>query len=125
MPSRDPAAQGRQGFTLVELIVAVIVLAIGVLGLASTAAVVTRQMGGSQMQNIAAAVAQQRFERLRALPCASLANGNATTRRITETWTVTGGASDPVRTVSVAVSYKATPAAATARTHTYTSMRKC
>ena len=64
-----PAAGDRAGFTLVELIVAIVILSVGVLGLASTAAVVTRQIGGGAQQSRAAAVAQARFESLRGMSC--------------------------------------------------------
>ena len=64
MPAGD-----RRGFTLVELIVAIVILSVGVLGLASTAAVVTRQIGGGAQQSRAAAVAQARFESLRGMSC--------------------------------------------------------
>ncbi len=64
MPAGD-----RRGFTLVELIVAIVILSVGVLGLASTAAVVTRQIGGGAQQARAAAVAQARFESLRGMSC--------------------------------------------------------
>ena len=63
-----PAGE-RRGFTLVELIVAIVILSVGVLGLASTAAVVTRQIGGGAQQSRAAAVAQARFESLRGMSC--------------------------------------------------------
>lgn len=59
----------RAGFTLVELIVAILILTVGVLGLAGTAAVVTRQMGGGRTQTLAAAIAQSRFDSLAALGC--------------------------------------------------------
>jgi len=65
------AAAAREGFTLVELLVAIVILSVGVLGLASTAAVVTRQIGGGAQQTRAAAVAQTRFEELRSMPCAA------------------------------------------------------
>ena len=64
MPAGD-----RRGFTLVELIVAIVILSVGVLGLASTAAVVTRQIGGGAQQARAAAMAQARFESLRGMSC--------------------------------------------------------
>ena len=90
----DSPNAGRPGFTLVELIVAVIILTVGVLGLASTAGVVARQMSGGAQQTLAANVAQTRFERLRAVNCASLpvpSKGTETARGITEVWTVEPG----------------------------------
>ncbi|MGH7665228.1 MAG: type IV pilus modification PilV family protein [Gemmatimonadaceae bacterium] len=89
-------SRGRDGFTLVELIVAIVILSIGVLGLASTAAVVTRQMSGGAQQTLAANVAQSRFERLRSVNCSQLAipsTGSATGRGMSETWTLAAGAS--------------------------------
>lgn len=62
----------RHGFTLVELIVAIMILTVGVLGLASTAAVVSRQTGGGTQQTIAANIASSRFERLRGRSCSAI-----------------------------------------------------
>lgn len=78
----------RGGFTIVELIVAMVVFAIGVLGLAATTATVARLMGSASRQTIAATVAQSRIENLRARSCASLASGSETVRGVTSTWTV-------------------------------------
>lgn len=64
--------RARGGFTLVELVVAIVILTIGVLGLASTAAVVMRQINGGAQQARAANVAQERFEALRVVDCATL-----------------------------------------------------
>ena len=82
----------RQGFTLVELIVAIIILSVGVLGLASTAAVVTRQIGGGAQQTRAAALAQTRFEELRSIPCADYSlpfTGTSESGGFSESWAVT------------------------------------
>jgi type IV pilus modification protein PilV len=78
----------RAGFTLVELLVAMMVFAVGMLGLAATAASVTRLMGGARRQTIASMVAQSRIERLRSSPCGTLVAGTDTTRGIVNKWTV-------------------------------------
>jgi prepilin-type N-terminal cleavage/methylation domain-containing protein len=82
----------RSGFTIVEIMVAVVILSVGILGLAATAAVVTRQMTGAVHQNVAANVAYSRLERIRTGNCvAMLDSSNArgvTTRNVTETWRV-------------------------------------
>ena len=83
------AAGKRAGFTLVELLVAMMVFAVGMLGLAATAGSVTRMMGGAKRQTIAATVAQSRIEKLRSSPCASIVSGSETVRGISNTWTVT------------------------------------
>lgn len=78
----------RSGFTIVELIVAMLMLTIGLLGLAGVGAVVLKQMKGGTYQTIAASIAQSRFEELEGDPCASIAGGTATVRGMGEQWTV-------------------------------------
>jgi type IV pilus modification protein PilV len=86
----SPRRGGRDGFTIIEVIVAIIILAVGVLGLASTATVVTRQIGGGSQQGTAANLAASRFERMRARVCTTLASGGPTvTNGINERWFVT------------------------------------
>ncbi|MEO6436928.1 MAG: prepilin-type N-terminal cleavage/methylation domain-containing protein [Tepidisphaeraceae bacterium] len=79
----------RGGFTLVELIVAMLMLTIGLLGLAGVGAVVLKQMKGGTYQTIAASIAQSRFEQLEGDACTTIASGSATVRGMSETWTVT------------------------------------
>lgn len=93
----------REGFTLVELIVALLLLSIGLLGLAGSATVVTRLMGAGSQLTIAAAVAESRIEALAAEPCVSTTGGPVTTRGITESWTVSG--TGQTRTVRDSLSY--------------------
>lgn len=93
----------RDGFTIVELIVAILILTIGVLGLAGSAAVVTRQIGSGNQLTIAAAVAQTRFETLASQDCANATGGPVTTRGITENWSVTG--SGQTRVIRDSLSY--------------------
>ena len=85
--------------TLIELIVSIIIISTGVLGLASTAAVVLRQMSGAQMQTLVSRTASSRFEQMRSSgTCTALASGTATgPLGITETWTV----AQMTRTVAV------------------------
>jgi type IV pilus modification protein PilV len=78
----------RAGFTIVELLVALMIIAVGMLGLAATAGSVTRMMGGAKRQVLAATIAQTRLERLRSSPCASIVSGADTTRGIINKWTV-------------------------------------
>ena len=85
----------RRGFTVVEVVVAIMILAIGVLGLAATSGVVSRQLGRGNLQTIAAAVAQSRFDSLTSVPCQNLAptsgvnqTGTATIRGVRESWVI-------------------------------------
>lgn len=107
--------QGRQGYSITEILVAVLVLGVGVTALVGSSALVTRQIGRGRILTIATEVATRRLEMLRELsrPINSAAPctrpefaGSAvpdTVRSIVESWTVTGGGNS--RAVAVTVSY--------------------
>ena len=59
----------RTGLTLIEVLVALVVFAIGALGLAAETAALTRQMGRGQRAAIVSGAAMARLERLRARAC--------------------------------------------------------
>jgi prepilin-type N-terminal cleavage/methylation domain-containing protein len=86
--SRPVVDRPRRGMSLVELIVGIVVLTIGMLGLAGVSTVVLRQMNGSANQTLATTLAQSRFEQFEGRSCASIVGGTATTRGVTETWRV-------------------------------------
>lgn len=65
----DTAIRNERGFTIIEVIIAVIVLTVGLLGLVTTSALVTRMLGRGQRSEVAAIFAQQRMERLRPAAC--------------------------------------------------------
>jgi prepilin-type N-terminal cleavage/methylation domain-containing protein len=79
----------RSGFTVMELIVAIVILSIGLLGLAATSGIVMRLIGGGTHQTVAANVALARFEQLRALSCGRMSGGSAINRNVREAWSVT------------------------------------
>lgn len=66
---------GHRGFTIVEVLVAIIVLTVGILGLMTTTALVTRMIARGQRSANAAAFAGRRLEILRATGCKSQAAG--------------------------------------------------
>jgi prepilin-type N-terminal cleavage/methylation domain-containing protein len=84
-----PRVKARAGFTLVEVMVAMMIMTIGLLGLASTSAVVVRQMGDAGRMGVAASVAQSRIEKLRLATCTASSTGTSTARGVSETWTIT------------------------------------
>jgi prepilin-type N-terminal cleavage/methylation domain-containing protein len=106
--------QDRSGFTMVELLVAVVILAVGLLALAGGNGSITRTLNGSRIATIAAAQANERMDLLRAAsrdnaaPCTSASftsSAGAVTRDgITLTWVVP--ASGALRTVWVIASYQ-------------------
>ena len=123
--TRASVARGdRKGFTLVELMVAMMLLSVGMLALASSSAVVIKQMTEAGTMSVASSVAQTRIERLRtaSTTCAAAAvtNGNATTRGVTESWTITPMTRS--KQLSVTVTYF-TPRGD--RSQTYLSMVPC
>ena len=89
--TRRPSGK-RAGFTLVELLVAMMIFAVGMLGLAATAGSVTKMMGGAKRQTIAATVAQSRLEKIRSSPCTTLLSGSDTVRGVVSAWTITAAA---------------------------------
>jgi type IV pilus assembly protein PilV len=99
------------GFTIVEVMVAMIVLSIGVVALVGSAGKVNRMIGRGKWSTFASQVAQHRLDRLRALaastgtPCtaAGFASNSVVSQKITETWQVP--ASGTSRLVRVIVSY--------------------
>ena len=101
-----------QGFTLVEVLVAVVVLGIGITALVGSSAMVTRMIGRGQMETRAAQLASRRLETLRreaystSPRCTSggfASGGPSTSQGVTESWQLTG--TNP-RTLTVTVSYK-------------------
>ena len=75
--------KNQRGFTIIEIIIAIIVLTVGVLGLVTTAALVTRMIARGQRSATAASFASRRLERLRAGACvlANRVNGQDTLYR--------------------------------------------
>jgi Tfp pilus assembly protein PilV len=88
--------KNRQGFTIIEIIIAIIVLTVGVLGMVTTAALVTRMIARGQRSAAASAFAARRLERMRVAACidAQRINGTDTLYRgsnwvSANTWTFT------------------------------------
>lgn len=102
----------RRGFSLVEVLVAIVVLAIGILALAQSSGAVTTMIARGKQDTEASLAAQRQLERLRhqaqatTPKCAGLANGSATgpTPGTLVTWTISGGGDS--RDVQVTVTYR-------------------
>lgn len=90
----------RKGFTLVELIVALFVLTVGLLGLAASTAWLLRLTMFAGAVTDRTAVRQQVVESIRARPLDDIAAGSRTMGRFTVTWTVTE-TTDDFRTIEV------------------------
>lgn len=106
-------SENRSGFTLVELLVAVVILAVGLLALAGSTGIITRTLHGSRIATQAVQQAGQRIDILRAAarstitPCTSpsftSSAGVQLSQGVSMTWSVP--ASGSLRTVRVITSY--------------------
>ena len=67
--STAAGALNRPGFTLVELLVALVLLEIGLFALVATSTLVTREMGAAARRAQALSVAANRLERLASMSC--------------------------------------------------------
>lgn len=113
----------RQGMTLIELMVAMVILGVGMLGMAGLSLTVTRQFGSGARQADAALVVQSRIDSISTVSCQTLApsgpvSGTAVTRGITEKWTITDG--NDIKTIVDTVTFKGR-----ARPLAYTSIIPC
>jgi prepilin-type N-terminal cleavage/methylation domain-containing protein len=70
--------KSERGFTIVEVIIAVLVLTVGILGLVTTSALVTRMIARGQRSANAANFANKRLELLRVTGCKSQTGGRDT-----------------------------------------------
>lgn len=96
--------KARGGFTIVEVLVAIMILTTGLLAVAAGSGSVFRMLGSGRRSSLSAGVAQARLETLRrdanrtSPRCTALASGTATQPGgITESWLVT--ASGDTRTL--------------------------
>ncbi len=87
----------QRAFTLPEVLVAILVLAVGILGLASSGTFIAVQAGEARAITEGAILAGRVVDSLRSIPCATVASGTLATPRATVRWT----ASPATRTVAV------------------------
>jgi type IV pilus assembly protein PilV len=109
-PVRRPCGRRSAGFTLVEVIVAIVLLGVGLMGMAALSTTVTRANVQSSSLTTATALAQERAERLRTEDYDALASGNDSrvvdNVTYTRSWVVTADDPEPgLKTVAIAVSW--------------------
>ena len=86
----EPGKTRREaGFSLVELVMAVVVLSFGVVGLASTTLFITRQLTIAELTTARAAATRSVMERIRATPYDLLGSGGDTIGPMVVSWRVT------------------------------------
>ncbi len=90
MCQADPRkTRAKAGFSMIELVMAIFVLAFGVVGLAETTLFVTRQLTLAEVTTARAAATQSVMERLHATVFDSIAEGGDTIGSMIVSWTVT------------------------------------
>ena len=102
--------RARRGVTIVEMLVAVVLMSVGLVGAMGSAGAVASSMGGGIRQTVAAGLAQARLDSLASLSCAQLVGGltgYATTRGVQEFWTVTDGRNTKTLSVTLSIPKKA------------------
>ena len=87
---RLPFMSHRRGFSLVEVVIAMLVFAVGGLGLAASAAAIAKQVAASGLRADAATIARSRSEAAHGASCGSFSSGEAVTAGISSVWSVDG-----------------------------------
>ena len=87
----------RSAFTLPELLVAILIFAVGILGLASSGMFIASQAGEARAITEGAVLAGRVMDSLRSVPCAAVASGQVTHGQATVRWT----AAPATRTVAI------------------------
>jgi Tfp pilus assembly protein PilV len=99
---------GTRGLTIVEVLVAILILTVGLVALTTTAASVTRMIGEGRRLTEVAALAAERMELLQAQPCPPVGAGTAVQGPYAVRWQVVGAVGKRDRAIMVTVA-RATP----------------
>ncbi|MEK7401999.1 MAG: prepilin-type N-terminal cleavage/methylation domain-containing protein [Gemmatimonadota bacterium] len=100
--------RARRGVTLIELLVAMSILSIGLMAIAGVSGSITRSLGESRNETLAATAAMARFEKVAGTQCSSLTLGSVTevtSRNVTERYIVTDEGNNTRRIID-SVSWK-------------------
>jgi Tfp pilus assembly protein PilV len=86
----------RKGMTIIEVIVAMMILTFGLLGMAGFSITLTKQFKASGKQETAALMVQSRIDSVASIRCQALApsgpqNGTLTALGVTEKWVISDG----------------------------------
>jgi prepilin-type N-terminal cleavage/methylation domain-containing protein len=105
----------RAGFTIIEVMIAIVVLGVGVMALVGSSAMVTRMIGAGRTSTEVVEIANSRVEHLRRAaystspPCthAQFVGGDTTGTGYTEKWTITTQANS-ISVITDSVVYRTT-----------------
>lgn len=95
------ADRGRAGFSMVEVVVAIMVLAIGVLGLAGTTAYIVRQITLGDLMTERSVAFQTIIDRIQAMPYANVTSGTDSVGVFEVSWNaVNSGSQNKIVTIT-------------------------
>jgi prepilin-type N-terminal cleavage/methylation domain-containing protein len=94
---------GKRGFTIVEALVAILILSVGLVALTTVAASVTRMIGEGRRLTEAAALATDQMEVLRVRPCPPIGAGSLTRGPYAVAWEVDSAVGGRARAVTITV----------------------
>jgi prepilin-type N-terminal cleavage/methylation domain-containing protein len=109
-PTTTPARRGQDGFTVLEVMIALTILLIGIAGLLSMQLASIRATAFSRHATEASTLAEDKMEALRTVPTTSLVGGNdqVDARGVLDSaglfkrvWTVTGSGTDNIVSIDV------------------------
>ena len=83
---RTPPSAGPTGFTLVETLVAIILIEIGLLALTASTGIVVRETMIVRARTTALEIARNRIETIAATPCAATSGGGTAANGFREDW---------------------------------------
>ncbi len=93
--------RSREGFTIVEVIVAMLILVVGVVGLAAGSAQIIRQITLADLESERSVAFQTVIEQLQASPYDNVANGTSTVGVFDVSWAVANdGAQSKIVTIT-------------------------
>ena len=110
------AVGARKGVTIIEVIVAMMILTFGLLGMAGFSMTMTRQFKASTKQQTAALMVQSRIDSVASIRCQALApsgtqTGLLTALGVTEKWAIADGNDIKILTDTVTFSPRTRPLA--------------
>jgi len=105
---RRNATGARKGVTIIEVIVAMMILTFGLLGMAGFSMTMTRQFKASSKQETAALMVQSRIDSVASIRCEALApsgtqSGTLTALGVTEKWSIADG--NDIKTLTDTVTF--------------------
>jgi prepilin-type N-terminal cleavage/methylation domain-containing protein len=96
------APKARRGVTLIELLIAMSILSIGLMAIAGVSGSITRSLGESRNETLAATAAMARFEKIAGTQCSSLTlntTEEVTSRNVKERYRITDEGNNTRRVV--------------------------